>query len=178
MASVIAPRPLAWITSRPKNGGAVNIAPFNSYCGLANTPPLLGVAFSQRHGQPKDTLRNIEETGEFVLNVVTRMLADTMNESAREAGLDTDDFTRLALVPASMDGTDIPRIASCPAALACRVQNIVELPPSSCRLVIALVTNAYVKDGYDPLENDVLASVGSLKYASLRDGFTLPKVWG
>lgn len=178
MASVVSPRPLAWITSRAKAGMTVNIAPFNSYCGLANTPPLVGIAFSERDGETKDTLANIEETGEFVLNVVTRHLANTMNESAREAGRGTDDFVRLTLTPAFMDGFAVPRIAECPAALACRIQSIVPLPPSQCRLVVALVVFAHVAENYDPLQSDVLASVGPLRYASLRDEFTLPKVWG
>ena len=178
LASVVSPRPLAWITSRGTDSEIVNIAPFNSYCGLANHPPLIGVAFSERDGGPKDTFRNIEETGEFVLNVVTRRLADTMNESAREAGRETDDFARLALSPAPIDGASVPRIAESPAALSCRVESIVDLPPSKCRLVVALVVGAFVADGYDPLKSDVLASVASLQYASLRDAFSLPKVWG
>lgn len=177
LASLIAPRPLAWITSR--NGqGKLNIAPFNSYCGLASTPPLVGVSFSERDGGPKDTLANIQATGQFVLNVVTRALAEKMNESAREAGRGTDDFERLGLTPAPMPVGEVPRIAECPAALACRVETVTDLPPSRCRLVVARVVAAYLEEGFDPVENDVLASVGPLRYASLRDPFTLPKVWG
>ena len=177
LASIVSPRPLAWITSRDR-GGAVNIAPFSSYTGLANDPPLVGISFSERHGSPKDTLANIESAGEFVLNVVTRDLAERMNESAREAEPGCDDFLRLGLVGAPIDGVGVPRIAASPAALACRVESILSLPPSKCRMVVARVVGAYLVDGYDPLESDVLASVGALRYASLRDPFTLPKTWG
>ncbi|MBC8102017.1 MAG: flavin reductase family protein [Cytophagales bacterium] len=183
LASVVAPRPLAWITSRGVAVGegteqGVNIAPFNSYTGLANSPPLVGVAFSERESEPKDTLANIEATGEFVLNIVTRTLAEAMNESAREYGRGTDDFQRLGLNAAPIDGVSVPRIAESPAALGCVVESIVDLPPSRCRLVVARVVGAFISEGFDTVGADVLASVGPLRYASLRDPFTLPKVWG
>ncbi len=181
LATVVAPRPLAWITSRgsrAEGSATVNIAPFNSYTGLANNPPLVGVSFSERDHGPKDTLANIEATGTFVLNVVTRALAEKMNESARESGRGTDDFARLGLTPAEIGGTDVPRIAESPAAFACAVESIVPLPPSRCRLVVARVVGAYAAEGYDPETSDVLASVGPLRYASLRDTFSMPKTWG
>ncbi len=178
LANVVSPRPLAWITSRAGKSGPVNIAPFNSYTGLANNPPLVGVAFSERDGGPKDTLANIEASGEFVLNVVTRPLAEGMNESAREMGRDSDDFVRLGLTEAAINGVSVPRIAEAPAALACVVEQIISLPPSKCRMVVARVVGAFVADGYDPVTSEVLASIGPLRYATFTGDFTLPKVWG
>ena len=175
LASVVAPRPLAWITAR-RASGLVNIAPFNSLTGLANRPPLIGLSFSLRDGEPKDTLAAIEATGQFVVNVVTRTLAEAMNESAREAG-DVDDFARLGLTPAAIDGVDVPRIGESPAALACRVESIVPLPPSKCRFVVARVVGAYTVPDYDLVAADTLASIGVLRYGVARDPFTLPKTW-
>jgi flavin reductase (DIM6/NTAB) family NADH-FMN oxidoreductase RutF len=177
MASVASPRPLAWITTLGP-GGEVNIAPFNSYTALANAPPLIGISFSARGGGPKDTVANIERSGEFVVNVVTRSLAERMNESAREGDAHTDDLARLGLEAAVLEGVAVPRIAESPAALACRLQAIFPLPPSKCRLVVARVVGAYVGAGYDPVAEDTIASVGALRYASLRDPFTMPKTWG
>jgi flavin reductase (DIM6/NTAB) family NADH-FMN oxidoreductase RutF len=178
LAGLVAPRPLAWIATRSPGGGGHNLAPFNSYAGLANQPPLVGVSFSERDGGPKDTLANIEATGEFVLNVVTRSLASLMNESAREAGRETDDFARLGLTPAPIAGVAVPRIAESPAALACRVEAILPLPPSRCRLVVGRVVGVFAAPEYDVIGSEVLASVGPLRYATLApDDFVLPKTW-
>jgi flavin reductase (DIM6/NTAB) family NADH-FMN oxidoreductase RutF len=168
---------VAWITSRSPSG-VVNIAPFNAYAALANAPPLVGVSFSARDGGPKDTLANIEAAGAFVLNVVTRELAETMNESAREAGGDTDDFARLGLTLADVAGVDVPRIAESPAALACRVETVVPLPGSKCRLVVARIVGAFVADRFDAIGAQVVASVGPLRYATLAGEWTMPKTWG
>jgi flavin reductase (DIM6/NTAB) family NADH-FMN oxidoreductase RutF len=176
LAAVVSPRPLAWISTRSANG-VLNIAPFNSFTGLANYPPLVGLSFSQRHGEPKDTFANIEATGVFVINVVTRPLAERMNESARESADPTDDFARLGLTAASIDGVDIPRIGESPAALACRVESIVPLPPSKCQMVVARIVGAYLVEGYDPVVAETLASIGALRYATLIDPFTMPKTW-
>ena len=178
LATIVAPRPLAWITSLAEAGAAVNIAPFNSYTGLANNPPLVGVSFSERKGHPKDTLANIEATGEFVLNVVTKTLAEKMNDSAHESGRGTDDFARLGLNSASIDGVAVPRIAESPAAFACKVESIIPLPPSHCTLVVARVVGFYAAPDYDPEKSGVLASVGPLLYATLTGTFSMPKTWG
>lgn len=177
LGSVASPRPLAWITSRCPNG-AINISAFNSYTGLANDPPLVGISFSERKGEPKDTFANIAGSGEFVLNVVTRGLAESMNESARECGRGTDDFARLGLEPAEIAGVTVPRIAASPAALACVVEGIVPLEPSKCRLVVGRVVGAFLADGYDPVASALLASIAPLEYATLSDPFHLPKTWG
>jgi flavin reductase (DIM6/NTAB) family NADH-FMN oxidoreductase RutF len=179
LSLLIAPRPLAWITSRgPQPGCADNIAPFNALSALANDPPLLGVAFSERDGAPKDTLANMEATREFVLNVVTADLADRMNESARECGRDVDDFARLGLTRAPIDGVSVPRVLESPAALACHLEELLSLPSSRVRLAVARVVGVYVPTGYDPVQAGVLSSVGPLRYATLRDPFILPKTWG
>lgn len=177
LAGVVAPRPIAWITSLSLDGVA-NIAPFNAYTSLANAPPLVGVSFSERDGVPKDTLANIEAWGEFVLNVVTRGLAEAMNESARETGREADDFARLSLTPTTIVGVDVPRIAESPAALACSVEDIVPLPKSRCRFVVARVVGAFAREDYDVVASGALASIGPLRYATAADPFTLPKTWG
>lgn len=176
LAAIVSPRPLAWISTRSA-AGIPNIAPFNSFTSLANYPPLVGLSFSERRGEPKDTFANIEATGVFVLNVVTRGLAERMNESARESADPTDDFARLGLTAASIDGVEVPRIGESPAALACRVESIVPLPPSKCRMVVARVVGSYVADDYDPIVAQTLASIGALRYATLQDPFTMPKTW-
>ena len=74
-ACLIAPRPIALISTQDAES-VPNIAPYNSYCGLATHPAMLGISFSQRDGHEKNTLANIKETGVFVVNLVSRALAE------------------------------------------------------------------------------------------------------
>ena len=182
-ASLIAPRPLALISS-VNEAGTPNIAPFNAFTGLANYPAMLGVSFSQRAGREKHTLANIKATNEFVVNLVPRFLADIMMQAA--AGTDqTDDFERLGLTLKKSGMGNCPRIAECPASLECRMVQCITLAPSSCEFVIALVTGVYLRDEYvtddqlfDPMAADLLASVGVETYLSLNgETLVLPRTW-
>lgn len=182
-AALIAPRPIALISTVDANG-TPNIAPYNAFCGLATWPPMLGVSFSQRGGGPKNTLANIQATGEFVVNLVPRFLADVMN-SAAEGDAKIDDFARLGLTRLPSETVKVPRIGESPASLECRVVNTMDLPPSKCQFVVALIVGVFLRDefllsdgGFDPLAADLLASVGAEDYVSLNgETLHLPKTW-
>jgi len=183
-AQLISPRPLALISTRSA-AGVPNIAPYNSYAGLATYPAMLGVSFSQRDGQPKHTLVNIKATGEFVINLVPRFLGEIMNQSAEGTEV-TDDFTRLGVTPIDCESVKVSRIAESPASLECRVVNTMLLPPSRCEFVVALIVGVTIRDefvmadgGFDPLAADLLASVGPEDYVSVNgETLHLPKTWG
>ena len=183
-AALITPRPIALISTQ--NANAVpNIAPYNSFAGLATYPPMLGVSFSQREGEDKHTLENIKATQVFVINLVPRYLADVMNQSAEGTTVE-DDFARLGLTPIQAETVDCPRIAECPASIECRVTSIFALPPSRCEFVAAQITGVFLRDefvtesgGFDPMAADLLASVGAEDYLSLNgETLHLPKTWG
>jgi len=182
-ACLIAPRPIALISTQDTNG-VPNIAPYNAFCGLANNPPLLGVSFSRREDEDKNTLANIKATGVFAVNLVPRFLAEIMNQSA-EGTVREDDFTRLGLTLAACDTVDCPRIAESPASMECRLVNTLPLPPSRCELVVGQIVGVFMRDefvtsdvGFDPLAADLLASVGPEDYISLNgETLFLPKTW-
>ena len=182
-ACLIAPRPIALISSVGA-AGVPNIAPYNSYSGLANNPPLVGVSFSRRGDEEKTTLSNIKETGVFVINLVPRFLAEIMNKSA-EGTESVDDFQRLGLTRAEAETVSCPRIGESPASLECRLLNTVLLPPSRCEMVVAQIVGVTIRDefhtpenGFDPLAADLLASVGAEEYLSLNgETLHLPKTW-
>lgn len=183
-ACLIAPRPIALISTQDARG-LPNIAPYNSYAGLATYPPMLGVSFSQNKGQDKHTLENIKTTRVFVINLVPRFLAEIMNTSA-EGAEKADDFARLGLSKADALGIDCPRIGESPASLECRVTDIIALPPSKCEFVAAQIVGVHIRDEYvkedgtfDPAAADLLASIGAEDYVSLNgDTLHLPKTWG
>lgn len=181
-ASLIAPRPIALISTLDEDG-VPNIAPYNSFAGVSNNPPLISLSFGRREGRDKITYANVAATNEFVVNLVSRGLAEKMNLAA-EGEEKTDDFERLELTPRSFETTSAPYIFECPASLACRILKIIDLAPSQCTLVIGEVTEVhfsadYSKDGlFDPTAADLLASVGVEDYVSLKGGRAkLPRTW-
>ncbi len=183
-AALIAPRPIALISTQNASG-VPNIAPYNSFAGLATYPPMLGVSFSKRGDEDKHTLENIKATREFVINLVPRFLADVMNKSAEGTSVE-DDFARLGLTAIRAGTVDCPRIGECPASIECRVTDIFALPPSRCEFVAAQITGVFLRDefvteggGFDPMAADLLASVGAEDYLSLNgETLHLPKTWG
>ncbi len=183
-ACLIAPRPIALISTQDSEG-LPNIAPYNSYAGLATYPPMLGVSFSQSKGRDKHTLANIKATQVFVVNLVPRFLAEIMNTSA-EGAEKVDDFARLGLSKADADTIGCPRIGESPASIECKVTGIMALPPSTCEFVAAQIVGVHIRDEFikedgtfDPGAADLLASIGAEDYLSLNgDALHLPKTWG
>jgi len=182
-ACLIAPRPIALVSTRDESG-VPNIAPYNAFCGLANFPPLLGISFSRRDDADKNTLANIKATGVFVVNLVPRFLAETMNKAAE--GTDKgDDFARLGLTSAACETVACPRVRESPASLECRLVSVLPLPPSRCELVVGQIVGVFLRDefatsdiGFDPLAADLLASVGPEDYISVNgETLHLPKTW-
>lgn len=182
-ACLIAPRPIALVSTHDVLG-VPNIAPYNAFCGLANNPPMLGISFSRREDEEKHTFANIKATGVFVINLVPRFLAETMNQAA-EGTEKADDFLRLGVTALASDVIQCPRIAESPASLECRVVNVVPLPPSRCELVVGQIVGVFLRDefvtsdiGFDPLAADLLASVGPEDYLSVNGEILhLPKTW-
>src|SRR5574337_2056419 len=85
LISTVAPRPIAWVSTRARDG-SLNLAPFSFFQALCGTPPLVTISIGRRKGAPKDTLANIQETGEFVINMVTEAVAEQMNVTSGEYG--------------------------------------------------------------------------------------------
>ena len=144
LASLIMPRPIAWIVSRDLVG-TLNAAPFSFFNILSADPPLVAISFSaaaDREG--KDTLANIRAHNDFVINMVPEELAPEMNITAANAPRGTDE-TKLAgldLTPSAL--IEVPRIAASPVGLECRLSQIIETGGSST-IVLARVLYAHVR---------------------------------
>lgn len=120
--SIIAPRPIGWVSTMGRDG-SVNLAPYSFFNAFNYTPPLLGFSSTTA----KDSLRNAEETGEFVWNLVTRALAPQMNQTAVTAPYGTDEFETAGLVKAPSRLVKPPRVASSPVQFECKVCDIIRL---------------------------------------------------
>ncbi|RMH50088.1 MAG: flavin reductase family protein [Alphaproteobacteria bacterium] len=122
LTAVVIPRPVAWVTTQDR-AGLVNAAPFSFFNLFGQDPALviLGLEHHRDGSGPKDTARNIAETGEFVVNIVTPDLVGPMVASAAAypAGVSEPGVLGLALSPSGRVAP--PRIADAPAAIECRL---------------------------------------------------------
>ena len=124
--AIVGPRPIGWISSQSA-AGVLNLAPYSFFNAFNYTPPLIGFASIGR----KDTMRNIEETGEFVWNLATRPLAEAMNASCAAAPPEVDEFALAGLATAPSRIVDVPRVAASPVSFECRCSQIIRLQGAS-----------------------------------------------
>lgn len=120
--AIVAPRPIGWISTVSADGG-FNLAPYSYFNAVCDKPPMILFSSSGR----KDTLRNAEATGCFVWNMATRPLAERMNATSASVSADVDEFALAGLTPVASRLVAAPRVAETPAALECRVVQIVGL---------------------------------------------------
>ena len=120
--ALVAPRPIGWISSRSRDG-VLNLAPYSFFNAFNYKPPLVGFASVGY----KDSVRNIEETGEFGWNLATRPLAEAMNQSCAAVGPEVDEFQLAGLTPEPSRVIGVPRVKETPVSRECRVSQILRL---------------------------------------------------
>lgn len=109
--SIILPRPIAFVSTIGEDG-VFNVAPFSLFTGICHTPMLAGFSIGKkRDGQKKDTLVNIEFSGDFVINMVTESLADAMNHASKNFPSHVDEFNEVGLTPVKADFVNSPMVA-------------------------------------------------------------------
>lgn len=187
LASVVLPRPIAWVVSRDSEG-VVNAAPFSFFNVLSTDPPLVALSITGASDREhKDSLANIRARKEFVVNMVPEDLAEAMNITATNAPAGTDEtqLAGLELGPSAV--VDVPRIAGSPVALECRLfQEITPGPRSNIVLgevVYAhVVTEAFVDVSKMYIDASRLHLIGRMHgtgaYTTTRDLFHIErKTW-
>jgi flavin reductase (DIM6/NTAB) family NADH-FMN oxidoreductase RutF len=180
---LIYPRPIAWVSTIASDGTR-NLAPFSFFNAFSFNPPTVGVSPGSRRGIPKDTLANIRATGEFVINLVSASLAATANATSAELDPDVDEWHVAGVTSVASEAVAPARVAQAPAALECRVHQIIELgaeEPSNS-LVIGRVLRVHVLDGaldeqYLPRAEalDLVGRMGGDLWAGTREQFVLPR---
>jgi flavin reductase (DIM6/NTAB) family NADH-FMN oxidoreductase RutF len=131
MTGIIVPRPVALVSTVDREGVA-NLAPFSFFTGVGSVPPTLlfcpGVrARSLGAGEDlrKDTLRNVEETGEFVVNAVSDAISAAANATAAEVPPEVDEFDLSGLTAVASDLVRPPRVAESPAQMECKLLQVI-----------------------------------------------------
>ena len=149
LKAVVIPRPIAFISSQSKEG-ALNLAPFSFFNGVCYDPPTISVSIARFAGDKrKDSLVNIEQTGEFVVNLVSRDIAEAMNLTAAEYPTEINEFELAGLTPVASELVAAPRVAESPVSLECKLKQVViinEGTPKECGLVVAEVIYCHIKD--------------------------------
>ena len=177
--SSVGPRPIAWVSSLSASGQP-NLAPFSFFNCVCMDPPLLAFAPGLRpakkegrvDGVPKDTLRNVRETKEFVVNVVTYDLLQQMNITSGEYDSSVNEFELARLTPQPSKVVRPPRVGESPVSFECTLHQILDFSnaPTSSSLVIGRIVaihidDAHIKEGrIDRDSLDLIGRMGGMQY--------------
>lgn len=127
MVESIAPRPIAWISTRAKDG-STNLAPFSFFNAVASEPPTLVVSITpNRSGADKDTLKNIRETSQWVVNLADDTLLQKLHQTSAEYPYGVSEFKEAGLTEAKSLLVNAPRVAESPIQLECKLVQLVEV---------------------------------------------------
>ncbi len=175
----IVPRPIGWISTISPDG-VHNLAPFSFFNVASANPPhvLFCPMVRGTDGGRKDTLHNVRDTGEFVVNIVTQSIAEAMNLTATEFPADVDEFVVSGLTVAPSQTVKAPRVAESPIHFECRVAHMIDL--GGGHVVIGRVLHVHVDDrvliGEDKIDVHALQPIGKLAgnaYTRVTDLFDL-----
>ena len=173
LLNCVAPRPIAFVSTQSPEGGP-NLAPFSFFmAGGANPPSVVFSPTASRTGTPKDSLRNIEATGEYVINVVTHAMRDGMNETSSEYPYGVNEWEKTSFTPVACQKVAPQRVAESPLAMECRLFQIVPhgSGPTAATYVIGEVVCFHVAkvlfegEVIDPRRVDYIARMSGDWYA-------------
>lgn len=164
--AIVGPRPIGWISSRSSDG-SLNLAPYSFFNGFNYTPPIVGFASVGW----KDSVDNIQATGEFVWNLATRPLAEAMNASSAAVGPEVDEFALAGLTPAASRLVAAPRVAESPVSFECKLTQLIQLQsaagqPVETWLVLGEVVGVHIalaaldQGIYDPAATHTILRAG------------------
>jgi flavin reductase (DIM6/NTAB) family NADH-FMN oxidoreductase RutF len=184
MIGSIVPRPIAFVSTIGADGRP-NLAPFSFFTGVSANPPVICFCPVRRasDGQRKDTLRNILEVGEFVVNIVSESFADRMNACAADFAPEVNEFEISGLTPAPSDLVKPPRVAESRIQMECRLLQTVEIcdQPLGATIVIGRILRFHVDDALfddfriDPDKLRAIGRMGGPTYSRTMDRFDLPR---
>jgi flavin reductase (DIM6/NTAB) family NADH-FMN oxidoreductase RutF len=179
LVGAVVPRPIAFVSTVSPEG-VYNLAPFSFFNVVCGDPPV--VCFSPIwRNPPKDTIVNIRDTGEFVVNIVSEEFAEKMNVCSGEYPSNVDEFKMSGLTPVASVVIRPPRVQESHVNMECRLMQIIEVSarPMGGSLVLGEVVRFHVDDAVIDdfkIDADKLRAVGRMSgydYARTRDRFAL-----
>lgn len=181
--AIVSPRPIGWISTVDINGRA-NLAPYSFFNAVTDNPPM--VMFASTGTKPdqnysKDSVANIRDTGEFVVNIVSNALKDRMNSSSGSLSADVDEFEHAGITKANCNIVKAPRVAASPASLECKLFKLIDLPGENNVMVLGEVVGVHLDDSvivngiFDVTRYNPLARLGYRDYTYITDIFALDR---
>jgi flavin reductase (DIM6/NTAB) family NADH-FMN oxidoreductase RutF len=141
----VVPRPIAWVSTVGADG-VNNLAPFSFFMGVCGDPPTIAFSSGPRAKDHKDTVRNAEHTGDFVVNIVDDDRAEAMNLSSGEYPAGVDEFALTGLTAAPGVKVRAPRVVEAPVSLECRVAQVIPVGRGPHSLVLGEIVYFHVRD--------------------------------
>jgi flavin reductase (DIM6/NTAB) family NADH-FMN oxidoreductase RutF len=187
MTGIIVPRPIALVSTVDPDG-APNVAPFSFFCGVGSVPPTL-IFCPSLHGTEvnpalrKDTLANVEATGEFVVNVVSEAMAHAANITAAAVPPEVDEFALAGLTPISSEVVRPPRVAESPAHMECKLLQVIytSRQPGGGVIVLGEIVRFHVREDLvdnfrvDPEGLDAVGRMAGSTWVRTRDRLELTR---
>jgi flavin reductase (DIM6/NTAB) family NADH-FMN oxidoreductase RutF len=183
MVQLITPRPIAWVSSMSEDGIA-NLAPYSFFNGVgANPPSVLFCPVNRRDGSKKDSLINVLQTKEFVVNVVSAADAEIMNDTSADYSSETSEIEALGIKTLASKKVSPPRVASSLAQFECKLLQHIELAdgPAGANVIIGEIVMMHVDDSIitesvvDPAKLDNVGRLGGRAYTKTTDRFELDR---
>ena len=184
MVGLIVPRPVALVSTVDKDG-IPNVAPFSFFSGVGSNPPTILFCPSLRASgdNRKDTLRNVEQTGEFVINIVSDAIAVKTNATAAEVGPEVDEFELAGLTPIPSEAVRAPRVAESPAQMECKLLQVIitNHAPGGGVIVLGEIVRFHVQADLehnfriDPAKLDAVGRMAGNTWVHTRDRFELER---
>ena len=181
--AVVTPRPIGWIATRGADGRD-NLAPYSFFNAVAYVPPQVmfsSTSTKEDRGDTKDSVANIRETGVFTVNIVEYAARDLMNKTSGGWDRTTDEFALADIPKATCETIDCARVAHAPAALECKLTQILQLPGEANFAVFGEVTGVHLRDDcindgkFDVTTYQPLTRLGYRDYAVIKEAFSLER---
>ncbi len=176
LSGAVVPRPIAWVSTTGEDG-VDNLAPYSFFNVVSTDPPTLMFAPGDRPGGHTDTARNALDTGEFVVNVVDRAMAEAMNETSATLPGDESEFDHAGVEAVRSTRVGPPRVAASPVAFECELADFVEIGTGNVvfgEVVYVHVDDAVVTGGkVDVTKLDAVGRLAGNYYCTTADRFRM-----
>ncbi len=181
--AIVTPRPIGWISTRGATGQN-NLAPYSFFNAVAYVPPQVmfaSTAAKEDRGDTKDSVANIRETGVFCVNIVEYAMRDVMNASSEALPREVDEFAHAGIESTPCSEIDCARVAAAPAALECRMTQIVKVEGAHNFVVFGEVVGVHMRDDtlvngrFDVMTFNPLSRMGYRDYTRVTDIFELTR---
>ena len=189
MASTITPRPVAWVSTCSAEG-VTNLAPFSFFQMITPSPPTLMISpLLHPNGSMKDTARTIQQTGEFVVNLVPFPMVEAMNASSFSFAPDQSEVERCNITTLASTLVRPPRVAGVAVSFECKMVSVTPYPAAvpSCHVILGEVLLAHIDENIleatgqiDPVKLDLVSRMGADWYGRTSGdaNFTLQRPQG